>query len=178
MNYNALFDIIDVTDESTGDEPVTVQEFKDYLRLEGYIDVDESTADDLSDFDFDDALIAKIIKKARIRVEKRHNVSLVAKTLQGTLTNLCGMAELLYPPIGDIVSLYDEDENEIESTDYKIIGSYKKFLKYPCYKNMVITYETLASDEDYSIEILREAAYMYENRGDDSRDKTITWSVI
>lgn len=178
MNYNACWDFEDITDESTGDfeEPVSIEEFKDYMRLEGYIDTDESTADDLSDFDFDDPLIAKLLKKARIKVEKKRNVSLVAKTGKAMITNLVGGCALLYPPIGDVISLLDSGGNAI--TSYNISGNKEKRLMWPCYKNMTITYETLASDEDYSIEIMREAAYLYEHRGDEEKDNEIIWTII
>src|SRR5687768_16831997 len=125
-NYNAIVSDKDVTDESDiSVEPVTVDEFKDYLRLEGYIDTDESTADSLSDFDFDDGLIADIIKAARIKTEKKYNVSLVAKTLEVVITNMCGMQELPFPPIGDIVSLFQEDgATEMLAANYTVIGNY------------------------------------------------------
>jgi hypothetical protein len=179
MNYNAIVSITDVTDDSGAyEEPVSIQEFKDYMRLEGYIDTDESTADELSDFDFDDSLIAKVLKRSRIKVEKKYNVSLMPKTLEVVITNLCGMQELPYPPIGDVISLYQEDgTTEILAANYTVIGNSNKYLKEPLQKNMVITYDTGVADDDYNQEILRLAAYLYENRGDDSKSNEVNWTI-
>ncbi len=171
MNYNAEISISDVTDESGSfEEPVSIDEMKDYLRLEGYVDDDESTSDDLSDFDFDDMLIADLIRASREAMEKISGCTIVPKTLELVFTNLCGMFEIPYGPIGTIISLYDEDENEVTSESYKIIGNDRKFVKYPCSCNMVLTYEAgyETLPKSLKIDIMRLCAYMYENRGDDA----------
>ncbi len=54
MLYNLLIDWEDQTEESGITEPLTVQEVKNYLRLEGFIDNSESIS---SDFDDDDVII-------------------------------------------------------------------------------------------------------------------------
>jgi hypothetical protein len=171
MNYNHAEIPKDVTDESgVFEEPVSIDETKDYLRLEGYTDTDESTADDLSEFDFDDPLIADCNKAARLYFEKTLNRTIIPKTLEcSPFTNLCGMNEIPGAPIGEIISLFDEDGNEITSDNYKVIGNSVKYLKYPCYANMTLTYEAGydVCPEDLRLDIKRLAAYMYNNRGDD-----------
>lgn len=170
MNYNAVLSVENITDASdVGNEPVTLSEVKEYLRLEGYIDTDESTADTLSDFDFDDDLINDMITASRQMMERHTNLSLIPKRLEVVVTNLCGMIELPYGPVDDIVSLYDEEGDEIEADDYTIIGNTWKFLKEPCYENMTITYDAgyVTLPASMKLDLLRLIAYMYENRGDD-----------
>lgn len=170
-NYNAVVSVQDVTDDSdVGNEPVTLQEVKDYLRLEGFVDTDESTADDLSDFDFDDDLIEDIIiPGARQKIEEQAGLSLIPKTMEAVLTNLCGMIEIPFGPVRSVTSLFDSETTEILSPSYTVVGNTWKFLKYPCQKEMVITYEagyeTLPAA--LKLDLLRLCAYMYENRGDD-----------
>ncbi len=172
MNYNETYSIIDVTDES-GDyeEPVSLDEMKDYLRLEGYVDDDESTSDDLSDFDFDDRLLADLIRAAREQIEKISGSTIIPKTWQAVINNYV-MYELPKGPIGAIISLYDKDGVEITSTDYHIIGldGGRKFIKTPRQCELTITYEAGYTDLPYSlkVDIMRLTAYMYENRGDDA----------
>ncbi len=168
---NDILSKTDVTDES-GDfeEPVSIDEMKDYLRLEGYVDDDESTSDDLSDFDFDDRLIADLIRTSREQMERISNSTIVAKTWEVVLTNLCGMQELPMGPVGTIISLYDDNGDEVTSDNYTIVGNNRKFLKSPCQANMTITYEAgyTVVPKSLKIDIMRLTAYLYENRGDDA----------
>jgi hypothetical protein len=170
MNYNAVISSLDITDESgTFEEPVSIEEMKDYLRLEGYVDFDESTSDNLSNFTGDDALLADLIKGSRELIEEKAGITIVAKTWETVLTNLCGMIEIPYGPVHDIISLVDEDGNDITSTSYKIVGNKWKYLKCPELKNMTITY-TAGFDilpMPIKIDIMRVVAYLYEYRGDE-----------
>jgi len=171
MNYNAEISVNDVTDESgVYEEPVSIDEMKDYLRLEGYVDSDESTSDELSDFDFDDALIADLIKASREAIEEGARISIIPKTLEAVLTNLCGMIEIPCGPVGEIVSVLDEDGVEITSDNYKVIGNKWKYLAYPCYAHLTLTYEAgyETCPKPIKIDIMRLCAYMYENRGEDA----------
>jgi len=170
MNYNAVISSLDITDESGSfEEPVSIEEMKDYLRLEGYVDFDESTSDNLSDFTGDDALLADLIRGARELIEEKAGITIVAKTWETVLTNQCGMIEIPYGPVLDIISLTDCDGNDIASTSYAVVGNKWKYLKYPCQKNMTITY-TAGFDKlpvAIKIDIMRIAAYLYEYRGDE-----------
>lgn len=178
MNYNLELDgdILDITDESGEIEyPVTVDEVKDYVRLEGYVDDNESTSDELSNFDFDDTLIASDIKTAFEYFEKICWLSLRPKTIQWSFTNLCGGVHFPYGPHGDVVELLDCNGDEITSDNYKIVGQVFKRLKYPCYEDMSISmnvgYGTTGLPElpePIRKDIIRLVAYIYENRGDDA----------
>jgi len=170
MTYNAIYSIRDVTDESGAfEEPVSLDEMKDYLRLEGYTDTDESTADDLSDFDFDDLLLTDLIKASREQIEKISSSTIVSKTWEAVVNNY-RMLELPRGPIGTIISLYDSDDVEILAADYEIIGNDRKFLKSPRQCELTITYEAGYDivPAGLKIDIMRLTAYMYENRGEDS----------
>lgn len=187
-NYNAVVSVQDVTDESDiGNEPVTLQEVKDYLRLEGFVDVDASTADDLSDFDFDDDLIEDIIiPGARQLMEEKAGISLIPKTLEAILTNLCGMIEIPFGPVRSVTSLFDSETTEILAANYTVVGNHWKYLKHPCYKHLKITYEAgyLAGVGQWKLpaalklDLLRLCAYMYENRGDDPAIEKFSSQII
>ena len=169
MGYNETYSIIDVTDDS-GEivEPVTVQEMKDYLRLEGYVDDDESTSDDLSDFDFDDTLISDLITAAREQIEKISASTIVPKIWEAVINNY-RMWEFPMGPIGDIISLVDS--NGVAITDYVVIGNNRKFLKSPNQCGMTVTYEGNPDriiPTSLKIDIMRLVCYTYENRGDDA----------
>jgi hypothetical protein len=167
MNYNSVLSVIDISDGSaTISEPVTLQEMKDYLRLEGFVDVDESTSFNISDFDFDDQLITDMIKSSRELIEEKAGISIIQKTLEAVITNLCGMIEIPYGPVNSIASLKDELNNDVE---YTMVGNSWRWLKTPCYKNMKMVYEAgyVNLPTPIKIDVMRLCAYMYENRGDD-----------
>jgi hypothetical protein len=180
MNYNAVISSLDISDESgTITEPVTLQEMKDYLRLEGYVDMDESTSDNLSDFTGDDDLISDLITTARELIEEKAGISVVAKTWETVLTNLCGMIEIPYGPVQSITSLADDQGNDIPSTSYVIVGNKWKYLKCPELKNMTITY-TAGFDvlpKPIKIGIMRVVAYLYEYRGDEEGAGKMAYSL-
>lgn len=171
MNYNAVISVEDVTNESgVFEEPVSLDEMKDYLRLEGYVDANESTSDDLSNFDFDDRLLTDLIRSSRELIEQKAGISILPKTIEAVITNLCGMIELPFGPVISITSLFDCETTEITSSSYRIVGNKWKYLAYPCYANMTITYETgfEVLPRPIKIDIMRLTAYMYENRGEDA----------
>lgn len=177
MNFNAVLSVSNISDESDlGVEPVTLAEVKNYLRLEGFIDTDESTSDDLSDFEFDDILIEDVIMPgARQMMERMTGLSLIPKTLEAIITNLCSMIEIPQGPVREVTELSDEGGTEIVS--YTLIGN--KFLKSPTYANMTITYEAgyITLPAAIKLDLLRIIAYMYENRGDDASIDSFTAQI-
>lgn len=166
MKYNNFCDHRDITYESgTATEPVTLTEVKNYIRLEGFVDDDESPAESLSDFDFDDNLLRDMIKAARETVEEACGLSLVPKTIEAMITNLCGGQEIKYGPVNSVTSLVDENSNALTPV---VTGVQWKQLKSPCYENMKITYEAgyTTVPAPIKIDLLRLICYMYLNRGD------------
>lgn len=169
MKYNAILSISDVTDASdVGSEPITKQEVKDYLRLEGFTDLGESTSESLSDFDFDDDLIDDIIPAVRGLFEEACGFHLVPKVLEVVLCNGKGMQELPGPVRGALTTLKD-DEGEVIDTDLiTVVGNHWKFLKCPKYHDMVATYDAgyITVPKAIKTDLIRAAAYFYMNRGD------------
>lgn len=167
--WNAILDVSEVADSSPVIEPVTLEEAKEYMMIEGFQDTDDSTP---VDFDDDNTLIENIITSSREAVEKFTGLSLISKTLTVTLTNKAGMIELPYGPIGDITSLSDQDGTAIGTDNYTIIGTKFKRLKSPLYENMVIVYEcgydVADVPESLRQAILIEVLYRYENRGNET----------
>lgn len=159
-------------------EPVTVAEMKEYLRLEGFIAEGDSSA--TYEFDDDDLLIKDLITAARLDVEKLTGQALVPKTLTVFFSNMAGMIQLPYSPIGAISSLYDDDDVEITSTDYKVRGSSVKYLDYPCYDKMTITYECgYSTPQAWAKDaIMKEVAFRYFNRGDEQAELSKEASMI
>lgn len=168
MNYNAIISCIDVSDESGLEEPVTLQEIKDYLRLEGYTDLDESTSDDLSDFDYDDDLIEETITACRQLMEEKSNMSLVNHTWEAEMQSM-GVKQLLaYTPASSVISVVDEDDVELDSDNYKVKGLEGwTYITLPC-GCWTVTYESSPEvPKSIKLDLMRLVAYMYENRGDD-----------
>lgn len=114
INYSKTIDVSDESGSIT--EPVTVQEVKDYLRLEGFVDAGDSTSTDLSDFTYDDDLIEELITAVRERFEEICGISIVPKTLKSMITNVCGFIEIPYGPVSSITSLKDDDDNDLDYT--------------------------------------------------------------
>lgn len=175
QNYNHVYSVKDITDAS-GDptEPVSLDEAKAYMRLEGFQDVDES---DSTVFTDDDDLIETLITSARKKLEKLYGISLVPKTLRAVITNLAGDIEIPQGPVNTITSLKDRIGNEI--TTYTVAGytesetEYNDFVQLECpnYEKMVIEYEAGYSEvpEGLKIEILRMVAWMFTNRGESDK---------
>lgn len=164
MLYNLLIDWKDHTVDIT--EPLTVQEVKDYLRLEGFIDNSQSLS---SNFNDDNALIGDLIISARERLEEYTGLSFVPKTLEVELTNLCGDFEIPYGPVNSIVYLKDNEDTSI--TDYELSLN-KRLLKTPKLTNMTLKYEAGYEVLPLGLKdaMYKEVAYRYINRGDENKE--------
>lgn len=173
QNYNLVHTVKDITDAS-GDptEPVTLEEVKSYVRLEGLQDVGES---DATPFTEDDDLIERLIVYARKKLEKLYNISLVTKTLRAVITNLAGDIEIPQGPVISITSLKDRDGNDLDYT----ISEYNEddleedindfiTLECPKYEKMVMVYEAGYQEvpEALKVEILRYVTWLFAYRGD------------
>ena len=168
MLYNLLIDWEDQTNESGLTEPVTVEEVKNYLRLEGFIDSSESIS---SEFNDDDVLIANLITSARERLEEFTGLSFIPKTWQIEFTNLAGNFEIPFGPVNTINTVLD-DEGDSISTDDFTTSLNKRVFKTPTYENMVMTYEAGYTTLPKGLKdaMLKEVAYRYINRGDENVD--------
>lgn len=153
---------LEVSQVVTGDEPVTLIEAKNYLKVE-YTD--------------DDALIELMIRSAREAVEHYMNLSVVTKTMTAFWTQYQEPEVLPLGPHGDIVSVTkvtkDGDTPLVESTDYTVIGErFKSIATYhtitSCgyhYSGLRVVYETNPDgDNNVKIAILKQLSTDYENR--------------
>ena len=149
----------------TGAEPVTLAEAKTHMRVT-YTD--------------DDAYITTLLKIARRNVEKRHNKSLVLKTVTAIVSNGNGKVELPYPPVIAISRMEDVDGNEIVAADYTIEGGNFPWIDNPISAHLQVTYTagypytvgatTYTLPVEYKQEILEEIAYLFTHRGDEKRE--------
>lgn len=174
MNYNAVLSVRDVTDSSGPiTEPVTLVAMKNYLRLMGFVDVDQSPSTDLADFDFDDELLSDMITAARELIEEKSGLSIVTHTWEAWLVNLSGRIELPYGPVISITSVTDANGSALT---YATVGNLWKYLKSPLQKDIKVTYtagygDVLTADlpRAIKIDIMRLVTYMYTHRGDDPK---------
>lgn len=157
MNYNAVLDV-KLTEASTPTEPVTLEEAKEWCKIELAITEEDS-------------LITELIKTARLQVEGFLNISLVDKTVEAHLNNSLGGVELPYQPIKDFTLLKDEDETTLTTDEYKLQGVFFKTIKSPCDAYLIANYTTGYSNtnplpKQFKTAVLQQVAYLYENRGD------------
>jgi len=160
--FNAIHHVEDVSGSGTITEPVTLQQCKDYLRMESF------DAGGNNDFTFDDTLIEQQITEGRMWVEKYTGIHVVQKDLQVIMTNQTGFSPIPGPVIGDIV-MKDKDGNVLTTEEY--IGSL--FRKINTNQEQRVTLEYTAG---YSTDvpdwvknaILAYVAWAYEHRGDEN----------
>lgn len=112
----------------TGDEPLTVAEVKDALKI---------------DFSNEDALIARLIKGVRAQVELHTGLSLVAKTIEYFDDEIPDEIKLPYPEHDEITEV--RINNEI--TDAYIKTGLTQFIIKP---NVI----TVGNASDYGIKII------------------------
>lgn len=165
MYYNLLIDWEDQTNESGIVEPLTVQEVKNYLRLEGFIDSYESIS---SDFDDDDDLISDLITASREALEEYTGLSFIPKTWQIEFDNYDGYFEIPFGPVIDILELHPQGESTATDELDFTTSSNKRVLKTPTYGNLVMVYEAGYTDLPKRLKdaMYKEVAYRYMNRGD------------
>lgn len=160
MNYNIIYSHV-ISDESGTDEPVSIQDFKDYIMREGWSESGEEM-----DFTFDDVLIAEFIHSARQYLEELGNISIVPHEIEVVLNNY-DRIELPFSPILQISSIVDANGDDVDEDDWKVIGNERKYLCSPT-GQLTITYTTSAlNDSRPLVDIKRIVAGLYENRGMD-----------
>ena len=164
-NQNLIYDIKDIT-EGAITEPVTLGEMKDYLRLEGFVDTDESTTESLWDFDFDDTLLTNMIKAARDKAEKFTGCSFVSHTWKVLFTNGAGDFEYPYGPVTEFTSLAYKDLTAVGSDAIENYGYDFMMLDYPRSEKLTAIYEAGYEDcpEEVRLAIKQMVAFWYENR--------------
>lgn len=147
--------------EPSGDEPCTLQECKDQLKI---------------DFSTDDALITSLIAAARAEVEQFTGRSLVDREVQALIQlDGCFLFELPYGPVQSITSITAlaifGGTNEVV-TDFDLYGDPGQFAQIKP-KNCG-TY-TAVYEAGHTVlpgplrqAVIHQVAYLYEHRGDES----------
>jgi len=143
----------------TGPEPITLEEAKAWMRVDGATD---------------DALITSLITQARELTENYLNISIVETTLVLTATERKELV-LPYGPVNSIASCVD---TEAEPVSYDWNGFYMSFDQgtysvtggSSIYVQTITTYEagTATIPAGLKLGLLEVILWLYENRGDSS----------
>lgn len=159
---NRLISFKETTAASGVTEPLTLQEVKDYLRLEGYLDPSDSIS---TEFDDDDSLIEDLITSARESLELFTGLSFVAKTWQIEFDNPLGWFELPNGPVTSITSVENSSGDDVTYTATIDLAK----IKTPCLLEMQAEYEAGYDVLPVALKqaILAEVAYRYIHRGDE-----------
>jgi uncharacterized phiE125 gp8 family phage protein len=141
------------TDIST--EPVSAAEAREWLAI---------------DTTSQDTMIGKLLKGARLKVERLVGKAFGERTLKYTCTmDNSGLLELPYPPVNSITSVVISSDGETEtlaSTDYAIDNNILVCSAAIGY-TVIVTYKAGATiREDERTLILKQLAWDYNNRGD------------
>ncbi len=173
--YNHIFLVEDTSEESAEIvEPVTVEEVKHYLRLEGLDPTDESPGEA---FIFDDELIAELITEGRTWVETFTGLSLIPKTLKVWLLNQAGDIELPGPVTGTVV-ITKENSDLVAADTYQFMGTvFPKLIT--CFQDRLqldyaAGYTRVTCPAGLKTAIKAYIAENYEHRGDEQPDRALT----
>jgi len=163
-NQNIILDIQDSGTAPT--EPVTLGEMKAFMRLEGFIDTDDSTTDSLWDFDFDDTLITNMIKAARKKAEDFCGCSFVDHEWTVVFTNGAGDFEFPYGPLTSTPTLTYKDGTAVGASAVTTYGNDFKYLDVPKAEYLQAVYDAGYEDcpEEVRLAIMQTVYYWYENR--------------
>jgi len=175
--YNHIYQVQEADESTELEEPVTVDEIKAYLRLEGFTPNDDSPGED---FDYDNTLIEELITEARIWVEKYTGVSLVPKLLTVWLLNQAGNIEIPGPVTSAIV-ITKENSDVVPADSYKFMGTDFPQLITIFNDRLQLDYAagyTVATiPKGLKTAIKSYVAYAYEHRGEEIEDKALTESA-
>lgn len=174
MLINQIIGVTESDDSGVVEEPVTLQEVKDYLRLGGF-DSDDSGEQDIS---FDDLLIQSQITEGRMWLEKFTNQYIVPRSLTVVLLNQAG-GIVLPGPVSGVVTIVNESGQQFQTTD-KEVSLYLK-VSGGLFRKIYTSYGDCAEDQltaTYAVgytnfpewvrnSILAYVADHYEFRGDD-----------
>lgn len=149
----AVNELIDITDLTTYPvtEPVTAAELAGYLFLTSY----------------DASLLGMLISDARARIEAASDCSLVAHSYQATV-NIVTPYKL---PYGGTITEFKNGDGDV-ITDYVYENG---FINSPYGDFNVITYDSIPLPVEVTkLPVIRLAAFMFENRGDEVSDTVLS----
>lgn len=142
--YNGTISTPTFSDE--GSEPVTLNDMKDWGKIDQSVD---------------NALITALIKTARIMCEQYTNTSIITRTIVADINNANGGFILPYGPVTNTPTAVDW-----QGTALTIVWNFSQ-IQSP-YGRMQVTYTAGVTDQSlYKTAIMQQALYLYENRGDE-----------
>jgi uncharacterized phiE125 gp8 family phage protein len=159
------------------EEPVTLDEVKEHLRI---------------DFEDDDDYLDRLISSVRAEVETSTGLSLIARTITTTVGNVNANYSLPYGPVTGAITVKDSDgvnvntdfyaftddlfpsltTSQTQSYFYPITGgviiepTYRTFPKWTFSYTAGYTRDTIP--EDLKQGIIEKIAFRYEHRGDEN----------
>lgn len=154
MGYNTVMDVVFVEGSGTVDEPVSLEQAKNW----GKIDVTD-----------DDELIAELITSSRQTCEGFLNVSLIPRTVTAYLANPNGNIALPYCPFVELVSISDYNGTAITTDNYRLeLGDFKR-LSYPKCDYVRIEYTAGYSTlPRWALTAIKQQfIWLYQHRGDE-----------
>lgn len=141
-------------------ESITVAEAKQYCRVTNNVE---------------DDLFVDLIIQARQIVEKITNTKLVPCQVDVWFNNSGGNFQLPFGPVTYILGMWDQQNNQIPSTTYRLMGAQYPIVRYPLYGEIKMSY--MAGYDcvptDLKVAMLDQINYDYENRGMDVNDMGI-----
>lgn len=153
VQYDTVLDFLFVEGSNDPVEPVTLDEAKDFCAIE-------------LDYTQNDPLIEMIITAAREKCEAFTGLSFIPREIQAVINNSNGAMYLPYGPVGEVISMADSNDDDIDSDHYRIAGVQWKQVIYPRDKRLTVIY-----DAGYSVlpavlklGLLNAIYYMYDNR--------------
>ncbi len=135
------------------DEPVTLEEAKNYMKID----------DDLTE---DDDLIDSLIVAARQQLEKQTGLSFIPKYITAQLRNECGGIEIPYGPIeGDLdpTLITDRDDNEV-TIETEGLGGFLTIRTIICYVQIIYSAGYIFLPDDLKTAIKAKVFCMYQDR--------------
>lgn len=152
MKVKAMLDYLFADDEAS---QVTAADVKGWLKVPAEITED-------------DPIVLQCINTASLQVELYTGVSMVGRTVTVRLRNECGEIELPFGPVVELTEVKDVDGNVVDTANYTLKGLQFKTLDYVA-NDFTATYTvgfgTLP--DEWKTYIAQQAAWIYENRGDD-----------
>lgn len=134
------------------DEPITVQQAKDYMHI---------------DADDEDAEILAMITTARQTLERYAGVSMGEKELLLTMDEYADRVELPYGPVASVDSV-EVDGDAVSVDDGYELRAGKHLTMLTGYRNLSVAYTTKATyPAAWKNAVKAQVAFMYEHRGDE-----------
>jgi len=159
VSYNQ---VTDVQRAAAGSEVVTLNELKEWAKIDG---------------SSDDGILTALIIAAREMCEKYTGTNFVQRTVTAWFNNVNGGTYLPYGPIGLITGVYNEDNEAVEyttkGTDFKSVVSPRMALKAVYLGGYSTCPEVLKTA------VKAQALFLYENRGEtESKMSPIAMAIL